>query len=502
MKSLERTSLALRRNLLLGTIFDRLARVHADGRLVEEAGGGCLTYNEAADRVARLAAGIAGRIERGDRVVVAVSNTYDLLLLVVAAARAGAIAVPVNPKMRDDEIEYVVADSGASLVIHDATEVLADEPQSAPAVAEPSDVAAIFYTSGTTGNPKGARLTHQALLAQAAPGAMWPSGLRRDEAVVGLPVAHIMGFVVLLAFATAGIPVYFLPKFRADVALDAIEQRRSTMFVGVPAMYRMMLDAGAEQRDLHSIRMWASGADKLPPELARKFKSFGASMTIPFTNINIGEAAFAEGYGMVELAGGVAAKVSPPYLPLAIGDFLGLPLPPYRLRVVDDEGNDVRPGTVGELWVKGPGVLQGYHGRPEATAEVLTEDGWLRTGDMARKGPFGLVFFVGRSKDVIKHGGYSVFAAEVEGALEQHPEVTEAAVIGLPDERKGEVPVAAVILRPGASVTGPELAAWARERMSDYKAPRRVVIVDELPRTGTDKVQKSELLGLFEVPSS
>jgi acyl-CoA synthetase (AMP-forming)/AMP-acid ligase II len=498
MKPLERTSLALRRHLLLGTIFDRLGRVHGDARLVEEAGGECLTYAQAATRVARMAAGIASRIEPGDRVVVAVPNTYDLLLLVVAAARAGAIAVPVNPKMRDEEIEYVVEDSGASLVIHDAGEVLADEPQAEATTADPSDVAAIFYTSGPTGHPKGARLTHQALLAQAAPGAMWPSGLRRDEAVVGLPVAHIMGFVVLLAFAAAGIPVYFLPKFKADDALDAIEERRSSMFVGVPAMYRMMLDAGAADRDLGSIRMWASGADKLPPELARKFKSFGATMTLPFTNINVGEAAFAEGYGMVELAGGVAAKVSPPYLPLAIGDFLGLPLPPYRLRVVDDDGKDVRPGSTGELWVKGPGVLKGYHGRPDATAEVLTEDGWLRTGDMARKGPFGLVFFVGRSKDVIKHGGYSVFAAEVEGGLEQHPDVAEAAVLGIVDERKGEIPVAVVVLRSGASVSESDLIAWARERMSDYKAPRRVVFVDDLPRTGTDKVQKSELRDLFE----
>jgi acyl-CoA synthetase (AMP-forming)/AMP-acid ligase II len=498
MKSLERTSLALRRNLLLGTIFDRLARVHGDGRLVDEAGGETLTYADAADRVARMAAGIAAKIEPGDRVVVAVANTYDLLLLVVAAARAGGVAVPVNPKMRNEEIEYVVDDSGASLVIHDPGEVLADEPQAEAVAADPSDVAAIFYTSGTTGHPKGARLTHEALLAQAAPGAVWPSRLRRDEAVVGLPVAHIMGFVVLLAFAAAGIPVYFLPKFKPEAALDAIEERRCTMFVGVPAMYRLMLDAGAEDRDLGCIRMWASGADKLPPELARKFKSFGASMTIPFTSINVGEAAFAEGYGMVELAGGVAAKVSPPYLPLAIGDFLGLPLPPYRLRVVDDDGNDVRPGSTGELWVKGPGVLKGYHGRPDETAEVLSEDGWLRTGDMARKGPLGLVFFVGRSKDVIKHGGYSVFAAEVEGGLEQHPDVAEAAVLGLPDDRKGEIPVAAVRLRSGATLTGEELAAWARDHMSDYKAPRRIVVVDDLPRTGTDKVQKSELLSLFE----
>ena len=422
--------------------------------------------------------------------MVAVPNGYDLLLASLAAARAGGVAVPVNPRMRPAEVDHVVADSGATLVVRDAAEVLGD-PLGAAVPARPEDVAAIFYTSGTTGLPKGARLTHRGLVGQVTSAAAWPAFLRRDEVVAGLPVAHIMGFLVLTGFAMAGVPVYFLPRFQADEALDAIETRRATVFVGVPAMYRMMLDAGAEQRDLRSVRLWLSGADVLPEELARRFKRMGATITLPFVGVSLGEAAFAEGYGMVEVAGGVAAKVSPPGLAMGVGDFLGFPLPAHRMKVMDDDGRQVAPGQTGELWVKGPGVLQGYHGDPEATAAVLTDDGWLRTGDLARRGPLGMVFFAGRQKDVILHGGYTVYSVEVERALEQHHDVVEAAVVGLPDDRTGEVPVAAVRVRPGARVTGEELVAWARERLSDYKSPRQVRIVEELPRTGTDKVQKA-----------
>jgi acyl-CoA synthetase (AMP-forming)/AMP-acid ligase II len=312
-----------------------------------------------------------------------------------------------------------------------------------------------------------------------------------------MPVAHIAGFAILLMLACGGIPVFLLPKFRPDTALDAIEERRATMFIGVPTMYRMMLEAGAEERDLRSVRLWASGADVMPEELIRKFKKMGALATLPLIGASVGEAAFVDGYGMVELGGGVAVRFSLPMMNLPIGNNVVSPLPGYRLRVIGEDGSDVRLGQVGELVVKGPGLMKGYHGKDEATKETITEDGWLRTGDLARKGPLGLVEFAGRMKHVIKHGGYSVFAVEVERTMEEHPSVAECAVIGLPDARKGEVPVAVVRLRSGDPVSEKELVDWARERMADYKAPRQVKIVDDLPRTGTDKVQKDELLKLF-----
>lgn len=497
VKTLKRAELVFRRGETLGTIMDCLADIHGERRLVEEADGGLrITYHQANKRVQRWAGGIAERTSPGDRVVVATPNGYEQFLLCLAASRAGTIPVPINSQMRPDEVAHVMADSGATLIVHGAADVDGAEPLRSAVPASPDDIAALFYTSGTTGKPKGAELTHTALLGGAIAGVAWPAGVRRDEAVFSLPVAHIMGFAVLMVLAYAGIPAYVLPHFRPDEVLDAIEQRRSSIFIGVPAMYRLMLEAGAEERDLTSVRVWGSGADVMPTDLAQRFKRMGATATLPIAG-PIGEAIFAEGYGMVEVGGGVAAKLSPPLLNVGLGESVGIGLPNYKFRVVDEDGEDVGPGSVGELWVKGPGVLKGYWNAPEATADAVTDDGWLRTGDLARKGPFGTLMFVGRAKDVIKHGGYSVYAKEVQETLEAHPSVLEAAVIGLPDERVGEVPAAVVRLREGANLEDLHLDAWAEEHLADYKVPKRFVAVEELPRTGTKKVQKASLVDLF-----
>jgi acyl-CoA synthetase (AMP-forming)/AMP-acid ligase II len=428
---------------------------------------------------------------------VATPNGYVMLLLCLAASRAGAVPVPVNAQMRPDEIKHVIEDSAASLVIRTAIEVDGSDPLTVAHKADPGDVAALFYTSGTTGKPKGVELTHRSLVGQVAVAAVMPTGLLMPGgAVLSLPVAHIMGFVSILAMACAGLPVYFIPKFRPDDVLDAIESRRSSIFIGVPAMYRMLLEAGAEKRDLSSIRAWGSGADAMPADLAAKFKGMGATATLPLVG-PVGEALFFEGYGMVESGGGAAVKASPPMLNLGLGESLGFPMPGYKFRVVDDGGEEVGTGQVGELLLKGPGVTKGYWGDTAATEAALTEDGWLRTGDLARKGVLGAVVFAGRKKDVIKHGGYSVYALEVERVLEEHPDVLEAAVLGLPDDRKGEIPVAAVRLKPGATFDEGSLRRWADDRLSDYKVPLRIVAVDELPRTGTNKVQRQELQSLF-----
>jgi acyl-CoA synthetase (AMP-forming)/AMP-acid ligase II len=499
LNQLDRASLLLRRNQTLGTLMERLAKVHGQRRLVEEADGGLrLTYAQASKRVSRWAGGIAAKVESGDRVVVATPNGYEMLLLSLAVSRAGAIPVPVNPHMRPDEVRHVVDDSSSALVIRTASEVDGAEPLAEAHPFEPKDVAALFYTSGTTGRPKGVELTHQSLVGQVAVAAAVPARLIvRGEAVLGLPVAHIMGFVSILGLACAGIPVYFLPKFRPDEVLAAIEKRHASIFIGVPAMYRMLLEAGAEQRDLSSVRMWGSGADAMPADLAAKFKHFGATAKLPFVG-SVGEALFVEGYGMVETGGGAAVKASPPMFRVGLGESLGFPLPGYKFRVVDDSGNDVGAGQIGELLLRGPGVTRGYWGDAVATGQTISNDGWLRTGDLARKGVFGTVVFAGRQKDVIKSGGYSVYALEVERTLEEHPAVFEAAVVGLPDVRLGEIPAAVIRLRPGASVEPGDLIGWADERLASYKVPRRIVFADDLPRTGTRKVMKRELLSLFD----
>src|SRR5581483_8389178 len=236
--------------------------------------------------------------------------------------------------------------------------------------------------------------------------------------------------------------------------------------------------------------------DAMPIELAQRFQRMGATVTL--LGHSIGQAAFVEGYGMVETGGGVMFKAALPFVPLPGGGELGVPIPPNRVRVVDEHGHDVAPGQTGELWVKGPGILAGYHGDPDATAAVVTEDGWLRTGDMARRGALGLVQRAGREKDVIKRGGYSVYAVEVEGALEEHPGVAEAAVVGMPDDRLGQVPVAAIRRAPGTDVTAADLEAWARQRLAPYKVPVRFEFVDDLPRTGTSKVRREAVKALLE----
>lgn len=501
LNQLQRLDVAVRRRLTLANLPERLAQIWGDRVLVRDAGDRAnavreITYTEAARMVERWSDAIAAQISAGDRVVLAVSNSYDQLLLCFAVSRAGGLPVPVNAQMRPAEIDHVIDDSGAAFVIRSVLDLDPEAPSCVAATPDPASVAALFYTSGTTGKPKGAALTHRALVGQVSSGSLWPAQLRRDEIVVALPVAHIMGFVTLVGLAVAALPVYFMGRFRASDVLDAIEQRRSTGFVGVPSMYRMLIEAGAAERDLGSIRVWMSGADVMPSELAREFKRFGSATHLPIVG-DVGEATFVEGYGMVELGGGAAAKVSPPYLPLGVGETVGIRLPGYKFRVVNEDDAAVAMGGLGELWVRGPGVLKEYWNAPEATAGAITEDGWLRTGDLVRVGPLGTVMFCGRRKQTIKSGGYSVYPLEIETVLEEHPAVAEAAVLGVPDTKLGEVPVGAVRLWPGHSVEPEDLVAWCETRLARYKAPRRIVIVPDLPRTGTDKVQKDRLVELF-----
>jgi len=496
MELLDRIGLVLGRDPNLGTVFERLAGAFGDRPLVEQAADArsgvpplTLTYRQASVEVSRLAASIAAGAGPGDRVVVAMPNGYRFLLACVAASRAGCVAVPVNPLMTGSEIEHVIDDCGAALVIGSDADLPRRRGLPPARPVQPGDVAALFYTSGTTGRPKGVRLTHRALTGTIR-GVGLPRWVRADEGVLGLPAAHIYGFIAYLGLAAFGVPAYVMPHFRPTDALDAIEKRRSSVFLGVPAMYRMMLEAGAERRDLSCVRIWVSGADAMPSDLARAFQKMGAAATLPLIG-GVGEALFAEGYGMVELGGAVAIKIHPPLVGRVVDVGMGLPLPGWALKV------EAPRGQVGELLVRGPGTMKGYHGAPEATASVLLEDGWVRTGDLARKGPLGTVAFVGRAKDVIKNGGYSVYAIEVERALEEHEAVAEAAVLGVADDLKGERVVAAVRLREGATLAEGELLAFARDRLSAYKVPQAVLVVADLPRTGSEKVKKNVLRELF-----
>jgi acyl-CoA synthetase (AMP-forming)/AMP-acid ligase II len=258
----------------------------------------------------------------------------------------------------------------------------------------------------------------------------------------------------------------------------------------------MLLDAGAEDRDLTSVRLWIAGADAMPEELSERFSRMGALATLPRVG-PVGRALFAEGYGMVETAGSGALRVAVPFLPKQLAR-VGIPSPGYKTRVVDEDGREVSRGEVGELHLRGPGLLRGYRGDEKATQGALSDDGWLRTGDLVRRGAFGVFHFEGRAKDVIVRGGYNVYAVEVEQTLERHPSVVEAAVVGLPDERLGEIPVAAVVLAHGLEATPDDIRSWAKAELSSYKVPVEVLVVDELPHSGTKKVQRAEVRALFE----
>jgi acyl-coenzyme A synthetase/AMP-(fatty) acid ligase len=268
-------------------------------------------------------------------------------------------------------------------------------------------------------------------------------------------------------------PMLVMGRFDPSRILDYIEQYKVNWFAGIPTMYRMLIAAGAESRDLSSMQLWGGGGDAFPHEMVEQFRQLSAAGSGMFRR----RAAFITGYGMAETAGQVS--ITPPF---AAGDAcIGWFLPGVQYRIVDADGRDVRPGEPGELWLKSPGMMKGYWNDEAATQKSL-KDGWLRTGDLMRVGKWGAKYFVSREKDMIKVGGYSVFPAEVEQHLERHPAVESAVVVGMPHAQKGELPVAGVVLKYGVKVSEDELLTWSQENIAAYRCPRRVVIVDEIPK--------------------
>lgn len=541
----------------LGDIWDRLANAYGDRTAVtleeplamDPTGARSLTYNDIAAYVARIAGALAEvGVEPGERVAVCMGNRIDYALTCFAAVRAGAVAIPLHHHLKPQEIASLAARARATYVVVDKELLVqvdgamtlaasrldgAHASASAPAVprvkpmpVDPEEPALILFTSGTTGAPKGATITSRSLLAVARLAALVPDA-RSESGVCGLPLAHVMGMSTLLCTLLAGAPLHWLSKFDAAIVLDTIQKRRTTFFIGVPAMYAMLAEAADFDRcDLSSVRLWASGADAMPPHLVEKFRKRGVAFRSP-RGKRLLTSAFAEVYGMVELSGPAILKLTPPgpfddgpvsapvrsavtavtrlrarlarAAPRAEGGTtaaaaMGMLIPPYRARIVDDHGKPVKPGVVGELVLKGPGVTSGYDNDPEATART-TKDGWLRTGDLARKSRVGLIAFATRKKDVVKHGGYSVFPAEVEAQLGAHPAIAEAVVFGVPHPTKGAVPAAAVVLAKGQRISEGELLQWARDNIASYKAPRSLAIVksEDIPRNANKKVLKDEL---------
>lgn len=349
----------------------------------------------------------------------------------------------------------------------------------------PTDTSHIIFTSGTTGRPKGVLLHHRALVrVYAAYSGIW--GIQEgDRYLVPLPFFHTGGQSAILSCLIRGATILPLPVFDPATVLELVDRLRVSVLIGAPTVFSALLDHPDRARhDLSSLRLAATGAAVVPVRLVERCLA-----ELPFTN-------FITAYGMTECHG-TATMCRDDDSPATVAATSGSALPSVEVRVVDPEGRDVAAGEPGEIWVRGYNVTHGYLDDPEATAEAIDLDGWLHTGDIGHLDARGNLAITDRLKDIYIVGGFNVSPAEVEQVMARHPAVSEAAVIGVPDDRMGEVGRAYVIARPGTEPDPDEIGGWLRERLANFKVPRSIAVVDALPRNATGKVQKTELRAAY-----
>lgn len=502
-------------------------------------------YRELWQDVQRFAAGLQKiGVQPGERVSVMLPNSPQFVVAFFGALLAGATVVNTSPLYVPSELEHQLQDSGSeTLILLDAfypryQQIAAGVPvqrvivtgiQDAlpfpknvlypikarregswvsvkaggsvysfkgllrgqgpapqPVTLRPDDVALLQYTGGTTGVPKGAMLTHRNLVANAEQCRAWMSDLRPGQEVTlaAIPFFHVYGMTVGMNLSMlTGATLVLVPNARdIRMVLSQIEASGATLFPGVPTLYNAINNhPDTPQFDLTTIRACISGSAPLPLETARKFRQI------------TGGANLVEGYGLTEAS--PVTHVNPIFGDQREGS-IGLPLPGVDARVIDEQGNPLPPGEIGELWVSGPNIMRGYWGRPDETAKVLREmDGqtWLTTGDMAVMDEDGYFRIVDRKKDLIIAGGYNIYPREVEEVLYQHPAVLEAAAVGLPDPYRGETVHAVVALKPGMTATEAEIIAHCRANLSPYKVPRSVEFRTELPKSAALKVLRRQL---------
>lgn len=439
--------------------------------------GGALTWGQLDRRAGGVARALAARgIKTGDTIAVSIGNRWALVVALYAGLKLGATVTPLNPLLTREERERILADLRPAEIIED----VGAETAQWPSLPAPDAPAVILYTSGSTGEPKGAVLSHTALDIANRSWAGPVMALVPEDVVLGvLPLSHSFGLNgALLAPLLAGARVALVDRFSPEAALEAIARHRVSVFPGVATMFRRILDSPAlRAADLSSLRLAVSGAAPCPWDLAEEWQRR--------TGVRI-----LRGYGSTELFRPISYLADDPR---DWPDAIGRPVPGVQIRVVDEAGGAVPEGEAGELWIRTPAAMDGYLNRAEETRAVLGEDGWFQTGDVATVSADGLVRIVGRKKELILRGGYSVVPGEVEAALLGHPAVAEAAVIGLPHPELGEDVAAFVVLRPGSRTEPGELVAYCRERLASFKSPRRVTVVDQLPRGATGKVLKSRL---------
>jgi long-chain acyl-CoA synthetase len=481
----------------LADLLTRAASQHGD-RIALKLDEQELNYaflNEGASRIAGLLR--ARGIETGDRVGLMLPNVPYFPVVYYGILRAGAVVVPMNVLLKAREVDFYLSDSGAKTLFvwhgfaaeapDDAIVVTPGEfeqlvigADSVPENVERAgdDTAVILYTSGTTGTPKGAELTHDSLRTNCEVTAKTLAQLTPDDVILGaLPLFHSFGQTCgLNAAVSGGACLSMIPRFDPVKALEIIQRDGITVFEGVPTMYHAILNVPSrEDYDVSSLRLCISGGSAMPVEVMRGFeKAFDCKVL--------------EGYGLSETS--PVASFNHPDRDRKPGS-IGTPIQGVEMRVIDDDGDEVAQGGVGEIAIRGHNVMKGYWNRPDATAEVLDDDGWFRTGDMATVDDDGYFFIVDRKKDMIIRGGYNVYPREIEEVLYEHPAVSEAAVIGVPDDAMGEEVGAAVVLKADAGAD--DIRAFVKDRVAAYKYPRVVWFLDELPKGPTGKILKREI---------
>lgn len=482
-----------------------------------------LTYSELDARTSQLARALKDDlgIRRGDRVGMLLLNSPEFIETMFAAAKLGAIAVPINFRLAAPEVSYVLSDASADvLVAHEQLGELAraaiprtrvrhlvvvdgapgtgeiayeellgsGEPLTLDMQVTPDDVHALMYTSGTTGRPKGAMLTHANTMANARNALLVGRGLRETDVTVTVaPMFHIGGLGVhSLPFIYIGATNVVLASFDPAATLATMAAERATVQFLVPAMWGALMQVpDFDSYDLSALELAVSGGAPCPLTIIEFFQGKG----VPFQ----------EGFGMTETAP-IVSVLDAAHVKEKAGS-IGRPLMHVEARIVDDFDRDMPPDTVGELVLRGENIFAGYWMLPEATAEAF-RNGWFHTGDLGRVDDEGFVTLVDRKKDMVITGGENVYPIEVEQVLFRHPAVREASVFGVPNAKWGEEVVAAVAFKPDAAVPPSELIAYCRERLAHFKCPSRVEVVGELPRNATGKVLKTRLREMYGGSSS
>jgi long-chain acyl-CoA synthetase len=478
---------------------DKLALVEGDVRL---------TYAELWEDARRYAAALAQRgLHPGSRVALIAPNVAAFVRAYYGILAAGGVVVPVPTLLNADEVAYLVGHSGAQAVLFEASfeevatragetagvpawgvEKLAGDATPRPSyeTRQAEDPAVIFYTSGTTGRPKGAVLTHLNLVMNATANAFDANSFLRDDVVMGcLPLFHTFGQSVSMnSTFRVGATLVLQPRFEAHEAIRIMCAEAASLFFGVPTMYVQLLEAAASAEALPRLRDCISGGASLPVAVLERFES--AFDTTVF-----------EGYGLSETS--PTATVNQPWFGTKAGT-VGHPLWGVEVEIADEAIEDrielMPVGRLGEIVIRGHNVFAGYLDNPVATEEAVV-DGWFRTGDIGQKDNEGFITIVDRKKDLIIRGGFNVYPREVEEVLIRHPSVAQVAVIGLPDEERGEEVCAVVIPDEPGALDETQLLEWAREQLGRHKYPRRIEVVDELPLGPSHKVLKRELRARF-----